>query len=613
LVGVIRKGEKMQRQRLKILMLVLMMFGAFPILLATQESSAAAQRLERNVLTPITAAPHAPVASSLNITSPLGTNVWFFRDWVSEWSMVDAFKQSRAWIPQCMDVCAPTIWDTGESALLDLDANGWVRSIPAPSDPPTYTSVATTMFGGAGSHYPAGQYIVLYDGEGTIVYGNDAIKNNALSTPGRDVLTVTPNVGILLRLTATDPNHTNNYLRNIRVIVPGFESNYATQVFHPTFLSKIEKYRVLRFMQWMNTNGSTQTSWAARALPQHARWTTQSGSGVPIEIMVALANRVSADPWFTLPHQADDSYITQFATLVRDSIAPGLSVYVEYSNEVWNGAPGFNQSLWVQAQGAAKWSASPASAYTKQINWYGMRSAQMCDIWKAVWGAQSNRVICVMGAQSGNAWTASQALDCPLWTDAGGAPCYQHGINVVAIGPYFAGYFANNTFAPQVAAWTSDPDGGLGKFFTEVITGGLLVGSPASALQRVNTEVDGHVAIANARGLSVVAYEAGAHLDPLGNATLATLFQNASRDPRMGEVYDRYLANWRAHGRQMFTHYFNVGNCFSSGCFGALEYMDETSRPKYDALMRFMNDNACWWQNCSVSASVLFFLPMVTH
>jgi hypothetical protein len=153
----------------------------------------------------------------------------------------------------------------------------------------------------------------------------------------------------------------------------------------------------------------------------------------------------------------------------------------------------------------------------------------------------------------------------------------------------------------------------LGKFFTEVITGGLLVGSPASALQRVNTEVDGHVAIANARGLSVVAYEAGAHLDPLGNATLATLFQNASRDPRMGEVYDRYLANWRAHGRQMFTHYFNVGNCFSSGCFGALEYMDETSRPKYDALMRFMNDNACWWQNCSVSASVLFFLPMVTH
>ncbi len=141
------------------------------------------------------------VMAQPNVNSPLGVNFTFFRNAVSEWSSLDTFKQSRPWIPQCAS-CNPFVVDTGESNLLDLDANGWMRSLPQSQDPPLFDSVATLMLDGIAGHYPAGQYIVLYDGEGTMFYEYDAVKDQSLSTPGRDVLNVAPsNKGIRLRIT----------------------------------------------------------------------------------------------------------------------------------------------------------------------------------------------------------------------------------------------------------------------------------------------------------------------------------------------------------------------------------------------------------------------------
>jgi hypothetical protein len=468
------------------------------------------------------------------------------------------------------------------------------------------------MFYSIGAHYPSGQYVVLYDGQGTIVYGSAAVKDNALSTPGRDVVNVTPANGFIwLRITATDPNHNGDYIRNIRVIMPGFESNYATQIFHSTFLASIQKYKTIRFKDWLETDGSTQSSWSTRTKVSNARWNTPHAAGVPIEILIALANRNQSDIWVNMPHMADDNYITQFATLVRDQLDPAHRVYVEYSNEVWNGAPGFPQSGWVQQQGIAMWPQTPPDAFTKQINWHGMRTAQMCDIWKNAWGAQSNRVICVMGAQAANSWTASQALDCPLWTQ--GAPCYAHGISAIAIGPYFGGYLGNSTFQPQVLSWTSDPDGGLVKLFTEIITGGVTSGGPSGgALQSAFAMISSHVSVANARGLYVVAYEGGSHLhDTLYNSTVISLFNTANHDTRMGGVYDQYLAGWRNSGGRLFVHFINVGVPDNYGAFGALDYQDQTSSPKYDALMRFIDNNPCWWNGCQ--GIVNTYLPMLVR
>ncbi|MCC6136858.1 MAG: cellulose-binding protein, partial [Gammaproteobacteria bacterium] len=220
--------------------------------------------------------------------SPLGINIAGLAYWSTEWPLIDDMKRSSAWLTQCnpqnSSQCKGFEWDTREQARLDLDANGWIRSLPATTDSTVrYRTVATLMLQGDGGAHPSGQYMVFYDGEGVINYQFDAVKNIPLSQPGRDVLDVKPGTaGILLIIAATDPAQTGNYLRNIRVIRPGgicnhdpfaYAENAAVcekqggvytpftdlaegQRFHPLFLSDLRRYRALRFMELLNTNNT---------------------------------------------------------------------------------------------------------------------------------------------------------------------------------------------------------------------------------------------------------------------------------------------------------------------------------------------------------------------
>ena len=98
---------------------------------------------------------------------------------------------------------------------------------------------------------------MLYDGRGTLTYGFDATLVSR--SPGRDVINIVPsNNGIDLRIVATDPSHTGNYLRNIRFVTAANEAAAkAGQLFNPAFLKLIQNFRALRFMDWFQTNGST--------------------------------------------------------------------------------------------------------------------------------------------------------------------------------------------------------------------------------------------------------------------------------------------------------------------------------------------------------------------
>src|SRR5205085_12212945 len=113
-----------------------------------------------------------------------------------------------------------------------------------------------------------------------------------------------------------------------------YADNASTIIFNPVFLDRLRTYSVLRFMDWSKTNGSGVKTWSQRAPLSYANWT--GPAGVPIEIMVALCNRVGAHPWFNIPHLTDDTYATNFAQLVKANLDPALGVYVEYSNETWN-------------------------------------------------------------------------------------------------------------------------------------------------------------------------------------------------------------------------------------------------------------------------------------
>jgi hypothetical protein len=538
----------------------------------------------------------AGAETSLNANSAVGLNLADVVYYSTELPFIDYFKSSSGFSTNTSSGS-----ETNEEQYLNLDANGWPKSLTAVNDPNQqrftklgiYCLDASSSASGVAA-YPAGQYIVRYQGQGTMTYSLDAVKDTSLSTPGRDVLNVAnPSRGIFIWITSTDPNNTGNYLRNIQVVyAPNENALLQGQVFNPTFLSLLQNYRALRFMDWFQTNGSTLSSWSNRASPTAATWA--GPYGVPYEIAIKLANAISADAWFNMPVMADDNFMTQFATLAHSQMGTTQNVYVELSNEVWN--TGFSQSSYATAQGQATWPNAGGGADYND-NWFGMRTAQMCDIWKSVWGADSSRVICVMGAFIGSylGGVATSRLNCPLWTGTGNAPCAAHGIGAVAIAPYFDGNVPGS--------WTSQSDGGLASFFASLTSqndpsipvGGFIGHTLANVAIQVTA-----VAPYN---LPLIAYEAGQGFS--GSGAMETLFFAGNRDPRMQAAYATYLQGWKNAGGHLLMHFKDMGTWGTTGEYGALESIMQTTSPlssappKWQALENFMSSTPCWWTGCS--------------
>jgi hypothetical protein len=517
----------------------------------------------------------------------LGTNLAEINDYSSQLPFKNIFLYSREWLTQCRSgfdsgCTSENAFDTGESSSIDLDEHGWVRSLPPPSAAAIFTSVAT--FWDVPAEFPSGRYAVLFDGAGTIEYGSGAQKNLAESRSGRDIITVTPqNGGILLRITATSPS---NYLRNIRVVAENDEASLSSNPFTQPFLDRLTPYQVLRFMDWMRTNNSAVSTWGDRARVTDARYSLANGA--PPEIMIELANRTRKAPWFTVPAQATDEYVTSLAVLIKSDLTSGLPVFVEYSNEVWN--PIFSQGTWVEQQGELAFASSSESAFTKRINWHGKRTAEMCDIFKATFGSEASRVICVLGSQAANSWTASEALQCPLWSNA---PCVSHGITAIGIAPYFGDYIGQEQHYSDVAAWLTQSDAGLTALFGELRQGGRLSGGPDGGSLGLSFQwIDENIAVAQSNNLQLIAYEGGQHLAGIGavanDDAITSLFTKANRDTRMGELYSRYLEGWSTRGGELFTHFSDITSYSRFGSWGALELIGQSSSAKYDALKSYV-------------------------
>lgn len=518
----------------------------------------------------------------------VGTNITSIADWATQIPFLDSFKSARPWITQCEPNepgCSGS-WSTEEEDQLDLDEHGWVKSLPAPEDSPEFTRVGTLLFRSIEGHYPGGQYVVLYEGEGTIEYQYDAQKDEAASRPGRDVLNVTPsNAGIFMQITATDPNKTGNYIRNIHVVPIEYEDTFQTEIFNPVFLEKVKPFKAIRFMDWMRTNGSEQQEWSDRPTIDDAYYSTDKG--VPLEIMLALANRLGATPWFNMPHKATDEYITNFAQEVKSCLNPQLNVYVELSNEVWNWQ--FQQAHYAKDEGQARWGEDKGDAF---MQWYGMRAAQMSDIWKQVFSDQPDRVVSVMATQTGWHGLEKSALDCSLWVAEGNAPCYQHGFDVYAITGYFSGKLGRDSSDDVVRSWLNDADGGFGKAFTQINQGNLIVNDDYDdTLPGVADQFQYHQNVAQERGLKLVVYEGGQHLVRSEDEELTEFFIELNRRPEMYDAYTRLLETWQAAGGNLFMNFADISKPSRWGSWGALEFVDQDGSPKYDALVDFINRN----------------------
>ena len=597
-----------------------------------------------------------------NLNARLGTNLNAVVDFSPEYTFINAFKASREWISREYWY-KPNVggWGENKAELIPLDADGYPTGfIPAAEcDNPAGCWIASFLFKDIGGNYPAGTYEVRFDGEGTLIFSGDAspsvtIHGTAASGgSGSFVVNSPSNNGVEINLFKTDPNGTGDYIRNIRIIMPGYApGDEETIIFHSDFLDSIAPMKTLRFMDWMRTNFSTQgnrdaitstvtlvdedvslepyatlinghvvnTSGAensraisARIPLEYAQYSTDKG--VPAEIMVELANTANIDPWFNMPHLATDAYVTDFATTVRDNLEPTQRVYVEYSNEIWNTI--FSQSFWITDQGKAKWEGVDVIDQAKQLNWYGMRSHEVCKIWDQVFAAEKDRVICVLNAQASNtgaSWILQQMLDCPLWSEG---PCSAH-IDAVAIAPYIGNYLANQN--PLVQGWLNDggTSGALDTLFTEIITGGIV--QTPGALVRSIGDMNNYADLVATRNLDLISYEGGQHLHS-NSYNVNQLFLAASNDPRMKDVYDGYLAAWPGAGTsgnaggELFLHFNNTSKYGASGAWGSQEMYNDTTRPKLDALLDYNAAAPCHWADCEglgTSVSAELTLPAIS-
>ena len=490
-----------------------------------------------------------------------GMNFNVLSYWNRELPFVDAMKMSALWstAPRTFTPFIANTSDTGVRDSLPRDADGYPTVLPyivAGQDSPQ--AVQTRMLFGQSGVYPSGQYICLYDGEGDVDLAGDATVVSR--TSGRIVLNVTPtNTGIHLRI---NRSVLGNHVRHIRVLMPGTEGTYEAQPFHAAFLQKIQPFNPLRFMTWEFVNNTNEVTWANRKKPtyytQASYYVNNRPSGVAYEHVIALCNQLGKDAWINVPYTADSLYVRNMAMMFRDSLKPGLKIYLEYNNEAWN--PMFPVYSWIESHAPVNLINHP------QRTAYFMKKA--FDIWADVFGgAMSSRVVRVAGGQLANPWVAQQTM---LSLGQGGAD---------AISP--AAYYIlrpenyDSLEAKGASATAADVARMVRSWFPTL----------ATLLQQ-------HQQVADQYHVRLLFYEGSGEIRPRTPSNPSTqaiyAFQRDTSVYNVSMEWFRLIRSVTHADKFVFFHLASRADDVNEG-FGALLNVFEATSPKYQAMLDYMN------------------------
>ena len=500
----------------------------------------------------------------------VGMNLENVVDWSPAWVFTDAIQASRPWIAHAVDLdTGGLIWDVGESRPLDLNGEGEVASLATWTDGGRRLrhAAGTLMFREIGGAYPAGTYRAEWAGTGTVAFGFDArVAASGRTEAGVNWadLAVTPtDAGISLRIEATDAA---DPIRDIHVWMPDWEGRrFAGErwrpgagfsPFHPLFLQRLAPFDVIRFMGMQETNTSDIVTWSDRRDAAAARQGAGPGgsaseplvNGLSLEYMVQLANDLDADPWFNMPHMADDGFVANFATYVRDHLEPGRKVYVEWANEVWNFGWGFEASQWVAGQLAL-----PENVGLDHWQVAGREAKRDLDIWSAVFGGGESRLVRVAAGWAAVDWVTNR------------------------IAESMAGSFDALAIAPYIT-----PTDAQRESYTAVTTVDRILADTHANIATSVEWVAAHDRLARdwstrlGREIGLVAYEGGPHLDGR-NAAYQGAFHAATNDPRMGDIYRDYLRAVDAAGLDLYVDFQFTGAAGAApwGDFAKLHRMDQ--------------------------------------
>ncbi len=520
-------------------------------------------------------------------------------DWSAQQPFLDVMKTARPWLGHL-----PGQYGGIEFADLvaggHIDANGWVSSLPRTAAS-VGTMILTDMPQAATSL--AGRYVLRFDGTGVVEpagrvenlrYGTNEVRFDYTPGPGSVEIRIQ-------RSLASDPVRRISVVREDRLALW-----QGGAIFNPDWLARMRHFEALRFMDWMATNNSVQSRWQDRPQVSDASWAHR---GVPLEVMLALAETLAVDPWFNMPHLADDAYVRAFAEVVRDGLAPGRRVYVEYSNEVWNFQ--FAQTRWAEAQAQERWGQREVGT-----QFYALRAAQVARIWSDVFAGDAERLVNVISTQTGWLGLEDNILNAPLVVAEGAAPP-KAAFDAYAVSGYFGGVLGLEARRDAVHRWLDESRArATAEVEAQALTGrtrqqaidaaqfdhatqvaaqelinGAISGQTADTVKDLRDRVwPYHAAVAARAGLGLIMYEGGSHVVGIGaqvdDERLTAFFHHFNYSPEMGSLYRALLSGWQSVGGGLFNAYADVYVPTKWGSWGALRHLDDDN-PRWRALVDF--------------------------
>jgi hypothetical protein len=419
-----------------------------------------------------------------------------------------------------------------------LDANGWVRQLkpgqtaprPLVLPPPPYRTI---------------QVRCEYEGRGELTA--DGVARIVSQSPGLLMLELSPtgseDDGAWIELLSTDPA---DPLRNIDCRDTSFP---RSERFHPAFLQFLKGFKTVRFLDWQRINDNAEVSWSGRIKPDYSSQVTIGGAAV--EDLVDIANRTGANPWFLMPYKADGEYIREFARLVHDRLDPKRTVYVELGNEVWNDM--FDAAQQAEREGVAL-KLGGGDPKRAQMLRYAAKVRDAMKIWTEVFADRPGQLVRVASSQ--HAWHDLAEIilsdgDTADWVDA------------LATAPYI---------------WF-DMDGLKASDVDRVFA------AMPDAIEKTMLMAERNREITARHGKRLIAYEGGQHLVTRDLA----LARAVQRDPRMAEVYRRYLTEWDKRIGGPLTLFASIAPIGEYGSWGLSEYGGQPieQAPKLRAVRNF--------------------------
>jgi hypothetical protein len=559
----------------------------------------------------------APADNPSNETSSLGYNLDFPGDWSNLPPFIDLMKNTVTFIGECPDADP----ECDQRAHLDVDEQGWVRSLRYVDDPDLSYSRIAVPLNTSDARPDIGQtFVVTWEGSGEI----DVPRGKNVKSEGKRRFSFELPKGPTFLY--VDAMGDGAYPKNIRIFRRDHEERLAAgELFDPDMLEFLRPFRRVRFMDWMQTNGYGRCIGGARAgercyavidddcggeesrclMPGHwdERPTPDQRSliswgqfldnsrpelgtkigGYALETMLALANALNADPQFSMPVDADDEYLVSFAETVKAELAPELRVSVEYSNEVWNW--GFPQASYANELGRALWP-DEGSAW---VQYMAGRTDRMCGVWKDAFAGDEQRMRCLISPQTGWRDLAETVLECPAWRAKypREGRCYDN-VDAISISGYFSGCLPSNP--EMIRSWLEQGQAAaLDLGFEQLTKGGLMGEDCKDNLENTLAGYRYFETLAAARHLGLEIYESGTHFDYDGDEAddVSSFLIAMTRDERMYQAYMRNFEGFMHAGGGLMNVW---GWLAPDDMWANADSVSDRSHPKYRAIMDFVRE-----------------------